>query len=1173
MSLSIKRLSITILFAGLWLCGPARALSATVEWSAMPNRERLVFNLGRGEGGFGAVVRDSATSVRLNLQGANNQELIKDFAISAPATARLFNGSTGSTGSTGSAGSGAGLAINLKDPAFGYLVRREGNSLIVEFFKDPTGARWEEVSGGSRAASTPEQKPAEQKPAEQKPVAEQKPKPEPVPAPKPEQKPKPEAKPAAEEKPAPTRSAPMRSVKDNMQDSALPPAVPPKDNPAPQPKTLPAIKAANAGKEPLKAPDILPPSPSAQPSQPSQTASPGTPSDEAGQAGQTVQPVQPVQPGQPDQQGQPVQPVQPGQPGQPAQTAKPPLQPVLALSKGQANGAASGPFPTFLPDGRLVRFEINSTPEDGTDPRVAPGSPGYEEYLKFKAQAVDEPGQTPPQPAAPDILPATPPQNAGATEKTGATQGPAGDGKNGQKTGQTGGQPTSPGQPASPAGPAQPAQPAQPGQASQPGQPNQAGQSGQPGKAGPGASGKVSDAAPEENVIYVDEKGNPVPPPPDPAKELEMIEAMILEGEYAKAYATADALLVNPRMKDNAQREQALHRRADMAFALYKEQPVEKFNEIESTTNDALVFNPDSPRNAMAYLRLGYIYLMADNRSQADAYFGLLRKKFPHDASIPLSYYYVAEYLMRQGRVQAAADQYQYIVDNYPDSQYSRDAGIGLTQALYQLGYNNQARSIVTFLEKRWPGYYLEYPPILALAGDVATRVGDLKQATARYWNYYNLMPNAPDIDIVLTRIGDIYSTSNQHEAASAVYDEVIKRFPDTDAGLIAKMRKAENGVYDAPTVADLSPVFERGSLVQQPSDVYLEIIEKHPQSPLVPIARLKLAMWRLMEKKYEEALDQCSILAKTPNLDKTLGERARDVAMQAFANMTKDRVANEMYGNVQELWDKYPIVNEQEADLDPASRMGLATSLALRKMPDKAISIMEPLFLRNVPLYSEMALSLALNIHLENENWLKIEELAARTELWNLTPELQLQLDYALALASENLGKRNQATTIWKKLYENKNLNKSQLAYVEYFLARAAKEVQDFETAYSLGEDSLRILLELAKENPEKADTAKIKTQISMLMEISLLVGKSTEALHYGNMLQNYVEDGSSEYVSLQYNRAKIYKSRDDMENWNKIMIELSTKYPATPHGRMAASALRAEELRKKVGDFSGGM
>lgn len=678
----------------------------------------------------------------------------------------------------------------------------------------------------------------------------------------------------------------------------------------------------------------------------------------------------------------------------------------------------------------------------------------------------------------------------------------------------------------------------------------------------------VAEAAKKPNVVYVDEAGNPVPAPLDPKQAAKDIEQNLSRGNPFEAFGLAMHALRNPYLTPE-EKELFLHRRADAVFALHQEDPVPNYKEIVDSTVEAVNFNTKSPRNAAAYLRLGYVNLKAKNAYEAAAYFTLLRRQFPEDEGVPLSYYYWGDYQYEQGNYPEAAEQFNYVVRQFPDSRYSRDAALGLTRTYYNLGYFEQAYRIIEYVEQRWPSFYLDYPPVLSMMGDVSYRTSNLEKARQAYWLYYNINPDAPDADVVLTRLGDIYYTQKYNRAAAQVYEEAVQRFPAKDGGVISLMRLAEEGIYDDPTINTMFRVFNR-KYNMQPVEAYRKIIKDYQDSPLVPLAQLKLAIWSLHQKDFVAALDLCTdIITADPNSD--LAPRAREVALNAFSVLATESTSDKRYNRMREIWLKYPILQVQQEYLDPETRLALGVSNWGAGRQEEALQVIEPLFLgHKIPEYSEMALILALTILLENDRWNDIEVLANKVSMWELTPETGRQLDYAKALAFEKKGDVELATPVWKRLHEEQALPPVQQAYVEFFLAKAAEKERDLESAYYLGQESLRLLTAIAEKNPADADTEKIKSQLSSLIDISEAAGLLQDSLDYTKQFLEHVEPKSSDYQLARYRMARIFKKQGNTLEWEKILEELARDYPNSLYGQSASSELRTYRLTNRASSFS---
>lgn len=672
----------------------------------------------------------------------------------------------------------------------------------------------------------------------------------------------------------------------------------------------------------------------------------------------------------------------------------------------------------------------------------------------------------------------------------------------------------------------------------------------------------------DEDVIYVNEEGEEIIPPADPVKRLEEIRALIGEKKYEEANELVTALIGQTNLTKE-QREDALHIRAEMLFFLYRDNLQQYAGSIIEATDLALNANSRSPKNAVALLRLGYVNLQLDNVPEAEARFNMLRRMFPNDENVPLSYYYWGDYFYNKGDLERAIDQFQVVTQKYPASKYAREASLGLARSFYRLGYYEQAFNIVEYIEQRWPRFYLNYPPFLNMMGDVAFRLNNFDFATRYYWLYANLDPNGEEVDVILTRIGDIYSLQQQSVAAKETYSEVVSRFPDTDGGLIALMRLAEESINDDPTIATMFNAFD-SKPVMRPVDVYEKIINEHPQSKYVSLAQLKLAMWYLWNHDYTTTLDIADgFLRAKPEDD--LAPKMKEVALKTFAVLSAESVANGSFSRMRDIWERYPMLKDQEEILTPESRVALGVSYWKDGRPDDALIAVEPFFLGNkIPEYSEMALSLVLQIYLQYDQWPAIEEVGRRVALWEIGDDNQMQLDYALAYARENMNKPEEAAVLWEKLYDSKKLPDDQMVYATYFLARDAEKRQRNDEAYLLGVEALKRLRGEAEKNPEYEDTGKIKSQISSLMSLTEEGGRLGESLEYAEQYLEYLPESDPDRAAVLFRMARINKKQGNEGLWRERMSDIVRLYPDSVYGQTADAALKSTDLEKAASAYS---
>ena len=675
----------------------------------------------------------------------------------------------------------------------------------------------------------------------------------------------------------------------------------------------------------------------------------------------------------------------------------------------------------------------------------------------------------------------------------------------------------------------------------------------------------------EQPVQQYDEDGKPISPPPNPVELLLRARIAANNGDY-KGASLLYSKVTHLHSSLPEQVEEALYGICDMEYAQAREQNAlsAQYSRLMGLTEEAMNYNLKSQRVPGALLRLGYLSMAVGNELEAQAYFNLLRREYPNDESIPSTYYYWGDYFFRKQDWNKAADEFQTIVQKYPNSPYAREAAVNLSRALYQLEYFEQANQIIEYVEMRWPQFYTEYPTILGMMGATAAHLNKLDSAKSYYWTYYNIDPDGEEADMVLSRIGDIYLKQDKPGAAREVYEEALRRFPKKEGGIIALLRLSEEGIHDAPDITEMNGVFDRPYNLR-PVQAYTKIIREFPDSALAPLAQIKLAMWHLWNNQFSEALIAATnFLEKYPKHE--LRAKAEEVAMKAYDAMVAECLRENNTNRILQVWDEYPIVRNQQESIPNQTRLALSMSQWKNARGAEALQLLEPLF-RGVKQGedSEAALALALTIYMGTEQWDGIEKLALRVQDWELTPTARENLEYAQALAYENLDQPEKSVELWRHLHGYADLPLDKRSYMSYFLAQAAKAENDLENTYFMSRDALRGFLELAENDPKSADIAKIKDTLLTLMDITERAGRTQEALEWTGQYRQYVNPGDEEYPAMQYRLARLYKKNGAISQWSATLNQLAKEQPESFYGRMAASELRTQAISEGAARFAG--
>lgn len=658
-----------------------------------------------------------------------------------------------------------------------------------------------------------------------------------------------------------------------------------------------------------------------------------------------------------------------------------------------------------------------------------------------------------------------------------------------------------------------------------------------------------------DDVGPVDEKGKPIL---THEEQYQVAVRHFINSEYKEAIEVYKQLRANPEVKGNM-REEVLHNLAQASYNLYRDTLRDHFHEVVGALEAAINFKPDSEKVPQALLQLGLAHLRVDNIPEASAYFKILTEKYPQDLNIPYIDFYWGDYYYRKGKYREAADAYQVVVQDHPDSPIIRDASLGLARSLEKLEYYEQAYQIVDFIDKRWPRFYIEDPEFLRLSGELANRLQKFGEAKDDLWNYYNMQPAATGNDVILARIGDIYLRAGQRNAARDIYRTVASRYPEDEGGLVAKMRLAEEGIYDSPTLDQMYKVFDRPFNLR-PEEIYTQIVRKYPKSALAPLAQLKLSMWHLFNNRYLDTLaDVNTMLRLFPSSELT--PKALDVGLKAFEQNARHMAQEENFARIVDTWDRYPFLAKRGDSLSPQTRLLVATSMSSVGRPGDALEIAKPLLAGAMQGESSQgAMMLAVHIYLEEEAWGQIEAMSKVVEKWNLPPERRRQFDFSLALALENLGKPEMSLPIWTKLAGDMQLETEQRGYALYYMSRAAAQKEDFRNQYLYSHEALNLFLQSGR------DKEKVKDCLLSLVEVCRKVNQLEQALHWALEYDKRITDADPEWPASRFRLAEIHRGLGNDGEWRRNLNELIKKKPDSLFGRMAASTFESMALERKV-------
>ncbi len=672
----------------------------------------------------------------------------------------------------------------------------------------------------------------------------------------------------------------------------------------------------------------------------------------------------------------------------------------------------------------------------------------------------------------------------------------------------------------------------------------------------------------ERPVIYVDEEGNEVPKPLDPEELFADALKLLDQGNIQDALRALEELKIFPGLARDRY-EQILYLISDIIADMYEGKALEGFNAIERTTSEALNANLRSARVPDALYRLGVAHLNVQNFAEAEGYFKALKRRFPYDPNVPTAFYLLAEEQFKSKMFDKAAKNFRDVIEEYPDATSLQEATVGLVKALTSLKNFDEAALFADFADKRWPRHYVDEPYYLNYLAEIDYANGKKDAAQNKYWLLYNLEPKGVEAPNILARIGDLYFEQDKPNAALEVFSEVQMRFPDTEAAALALLRSAEKGMYDSPiNKAAMFAVFEQpGSPL--PQVAYATLQEEYAKNPRSITAKLKYALWQLWNKEYTDAMGTAAdfIDIYPENIDV---EVARDVIMSGFMADLKNSLLEENYGRVLTLWNGFPLVRQRYGTLDADLRNALARGYLERGDDAKALELFAE-FLKEPkhPRYSDPTFALYFNKYLETGNWNGMLDLGEIVKDWEMTTTMRGQLDYALALSAENLGLREKSLEIWKTLAQNMNIPLYQRAYATYFLAKDAELRRDIQDAYAFNLKTLELFEELKEERSDRADDARRKEAMGALMDITEVANRIPEAIEWVDRYNQFVDKESPEHPGLRFREARLYRKLGNNERAKLILEGIVRDSASSPFAAAAQTELGTFNVSRDLQNF----
>jgi TolA-binding protein len=220
-------------------------------------------------------------------------------------------------------------------------------------------------------------------------------------------------------------------------------------------------------------------------------------------------------------------------------------------------------------------------------------------------------------------------------------------------------------------------------------------------------------------------------------------------------------------------------------------------------------------------------------------------------------------------------------------TEFARKAKLETAKTLHDMKSFKRSLGVLKALQSEQPDMVYETPDIMLYFGYNYYELGKLEAARDAFSQVINYFPDDAERDLVLARIADTYREDGLEDKAAKLYSLVARTYPESEAGIISLLRLAEIAEkQEARQPLVLKEAETSPRTTKTASQIYRQIVETYPDSPLSQVAMLKLAGLQKREQEYEKAIGTLTRLLDThpetqlrDNVDKVMQEAMLELA------------------------------------------------------------------------------------------------------------------------------------------------------------------------------------------------------------------------------------------------------------------------------------------------------
>jgi tetratricopeptide (TPR) repeat protein len=469
-----------------------------------------------------------------------------------------------------------------------------------------------------------------------------------------------------------------------------------------------------------------------------------------------------------------------------------------------------------------------------------------------------------------------------------------------------------------------------------------------------GSKGTVS--PPEKLVEAIPAEPATLKKEAEPLKVREVAEAslseplreanrLLVKGDYEQAFTEYSRLLTAAELSKE-ETSIALYGLADSFFFLHQQDLERATKEAATNYLKAITADPFLIQAGWAYHRLGLAYQTSGDQEKALKAFEKALEDYPKHPAAALCWLELGSAYLKAGSHGHAVRAFRAALELPLDQAQQIKASWLLGVALHGMAEYGPAIEAFERCLKKDPDWHLKQPLLLKNLGESYFFQKEYDKSRDMLLWYLNLQPEAPDRDLVLAKIAEIFTAQDQPEYAAKLFAHIQSNYPDSEGDVIAQIRKMES-------------LKTKGRLSLEDDLTFFRELAQKPLSPqLTRLIHLKLASREHEYGNYDTSLSVIDYNLKgisSPVANpEFLALRAKVVT-----DWLKSAFKNRDYGTAVLLYEnnQSTFANANNADLN----LMIADSYLGIKQPQKAIALYEQVLAKQGPaaqneLFARMA-------------------------------------------------------------------------------------------------------------------------------------------------------------------------------------------------------------------------